>query len=51
MEGALFIVPSIIDSVPKSSLELIKTAMDQYREFSGDIETVDTFPKAPPSAK
>ena len=51
VEGALFIVPSIIDSVPKSSLELIKTAMDQYREFSGDIETVDTFPKAPPSAK
>lgn len=51
VEGALFIVPSIIDSVPKSSLELIKTAVDQYKEFSGDIETVDTFPKAPPSAK
>ncbi len=51
VEGALFIVPSIIDSVPKSSLELIKTAVDQYKEYSGDIETVDTFPKAPPSAK
>lgn len=51
VEGALFIVPSIIDSVPKSSLELIKSAVDQYKEFSGDIETVDTFPKAPPSAK
>jgi len=51
VEGALFIVPSIIDSVPKSSLELIKSAVDQYKEYSGDIETVDTFPKAPPSAK
>jgi pilus assembly protein CpaC len=51
VEGAIFIVPSIIDSVPKSTLELIKSAIDQYKEYSGDIESVDTFPKAPPSAK
>jgi pilus assembly protein CpaC len=51
VEGAIFIVPSIIDSVPKSTLELIKSSIDQYKEYSGDVESVDTFPKAPPSAK
>jgi pilus assembly protein CpaC len=50
-EGAVFIVPSVVDTVPKSALELINNAMGTYREFSGEIEYVDTYPKAPPSAK
>jgi pilus assembly protein CpaC len=50
-EGAVFIVPSIVDTVPKSSIELINNAMTTYKEFGGDIEYVDTFPKTPPSAK
>lgn len=51
VEGAVFIVPSIVDSVPKSALELINNAMTTYKEYSGDIEYVDTFPKNPPNAK
>lgn len=51
VEGAVFIVPSIVDTVPKSSMELINHAMTTYREFSGDIESVDSFQKAPPNAK
>ena len=51
VEGAVFIVPSIVDTVPKSSLELINNAMTTYKEYSGDIEYVDTFSKAPPNAK
>ena len=50
-EGAVFIVPSVVDTVPKSALELINHAMGTYREYSGDIEYVDTYPKTPPSAK
>lgn len=50
-EGAVFIVPSVVDTVPKSALELINNAMGTYREFSGDIEYVDTYSKTPPSAK
>ena len=50
-EGAVFIVPSVVDTVPKSALELINNAMGTYREYSGEIEYVDTFPKTPPSAK
>lgn len=51
LEGAVFIVPSIVDTVPKSALELINNAMSTYKEFSGEIEYVDAYPKAPPSAK
>jgi pilus assembly protein CpaC len=50
-EGAVFIVPSVVDTVPKSALELINNAMGTYREFAGEIEYVDTYPKTPPSAK
>jgi len=50
-EGAVFIVPSIVDTVPKSALELINNAMTTYKEYSGEIEYVDAYPKTPPNAK
>lgn len=50
-EGAVFIVPSVVDTVPKSALELINNAMSTYKEYAGEIEYVDTFSKQPPSAK
>jgi pilus assembly protein CpaC len=50
-EGAIFIVPSIIETVPKSSIEVIKNALSTYDEYSGEIEKVDSFNKTPPSAK
>lgn len=51
VEGAVFIVPSVVDTVPKSALELINNAMSTYKEYTGEIEYVDTFTKQPPSAK
>jgi pilus assembly protein CpaC len=51
VEGSIFIVPSVVDTVPKSALELINNAMTTYKEFSGEIEYVEAYPKAPPSAK
>lgn len=49
-EGAIFVVPSVIDTVPKSSIALIKSAVGTFDYFSGDISEVDTYPKQPPSA-
>lgn len=51
LEGAVFIVPSVVDTVPKSALDLINNAMTTYKEYSGDIEYVDAYPKTPPNAK
>lgn len=50
-EGAVFIVPSVVDTVPKSAIELINNTMAVYREYTGEIEYVDAYPKTPPSAK
>lgn len=50
-EGAVFIVPSVVDTVPKSAIELINNAMSTYKDYSGGINDVDAFAKTPPSAK
>jgi len=50
-EGAVFIIPSIIETVPKSAIEVIKNALTAYEDYSGDIEHVDSWNKTPPSAK
>ena len=51
VEGAIFIVPSVVDTVPKSAIEMINNALGTYKDFQGDIEYIDTYPKTPPSAK
>lgn len=51
LETAVFIIPSVVETVPKSSLELIKGAVAQFRDYSGDIDSVNTFDKTPPAAK
>lgn len=51
VEGAVFIIPSVIETVPRSALEVIKNALGTYEDFSGNVDKVDTFNKTPPSAK
>ena len=50
-ENAVFIIPSVVETVPKSSLELIKGAINQFKDYSGDIDSVNAFDKTPPAAK
>jgi pilus assembly protein CpaC len=50
-ETAVFIIPSVVETVPKSSLELIKTAISTYKDFQGDVDAVNTFDRTPPAAK
>lgn len=50
-EGAVFIVPSVVESVPKSSYDIVNEAMKQYEDYSGDIDEVKSYPKTPPSSE
>ncbi|MCL2778041.1 MAG: pilus assembly protein N-terminal domain-containing protein [Polyangiaceae bacterium] len=50
-EGAVFIVPSVVDTVPKSAIELINNAMASYKDYEGEIGSVNVYPKTPPSAR
>lgn len=47
VEGAVFIIPSIVESAPVT--DIVKAAMAQYEEYSGDIDEVNSYPKAPPT--
>jgi pilus assembly protein CpaC len=50
VEGAIFIVPSVIESIPKGAQEIIDEALEQYEEFTGDMDDVNAWAKNPARA-
>ncbi len=50
-ENAMFVIPSVVESVPHSSIGMIRTALEQYEAFDGDLEEVRPFDETPPSAR
>jgi pilus assembly protein CpaC len=42
------IIPSVIDSLPRASLDGIRDAMSQYENFSGNVRKVRLYEKTPP---
>jgi pilus assembly protein CpaC len=51
VEGAVVIVPSVVEPVSKSGSEFINEALAQYEGFSGDMDDVNTYPKVPPARR
>jgi pilus assembly protein CpaC len=49
VEGAIFIVPSIIESIPAANMDLINGAIAQYEAYSGDVRKLQSYDKAPPA--
>jgi pilus assembly protein CpaC len=47
-EGVIFIIPSVIDTLPPASSSLIENAVRAYEDFGGDIEHVHPFDRSPP---
>lgn len=41
VEGAVIIVPGIVESIPSNANELIERALSEYEEFDGDLDAVD----------
>ncbi len=50
VEGAIFIVPSVIESIPKGAQEIIDEALVQFDDFSGDMDDVNAWEKNPARA-
>jgi pilus assembly protein CpaC len=48
VEGAVLIIPSVIESLPKASLEVVRKALLQYEEFSGKIKPIEFSERTPP---
>ena len=49
IEGAIYIIPSIIESVPRRAHDITDTAMREYEDYDGNIRKVSSFPEPPPS--
>ena len=49
VEGAVFIIPSVVDTAPRRSHDIVGAALKQYEDFSGEIEKVQTFTNTPPA--
>ncbi len=50
LESAIFIVPSVVEAPSRPAMDLIKSALSTYKEFEGDMVTLETYPRTPPSA-
>ena len=44
----IFIVPSVIESVPAANMDMINNALTQYDAYSGDIRKLQSYDKTPP---
>ncbi len=51
VEGAIYIVPSVLETVPAGSLDLIDTALKTFDDFSGDLDRVQIFEHRPKRAR
>ncbi|MET0385154.1 MAG: pilus assembly protein N-terminal domain-containing protein [Polyangiales bacterium] len=51
VEGALFIVPSVLDTASAYAVDLIDHALEEYDDFSGDIKHVSSFDERPYSQR
>jgi pilus assembly protein CpaC len=47
LEGAVFIVPSVVESPGRPPFDMIKEAMAQYDEFRGEMKGLDAYSKKP----
>jgi pilus assembly protein CpaC len=50
VEGAIFVVPSIIESIPKGTQEVLGDALKDYKKFSGDLDDVNAWEQDPTKA-
>jgi pilus assembly protein CpaC len=50
VEGAIFVVPSIIESIPKGAQQIIDGALRDFEEYSGDLSDVNAWEKNPATA-
>ena len=47
-EGAVFIIPSVVEAVPRNTVDLVSFAMKQYERYTGDFDDVNAYDKRPP---
>ena len=49
VEGAVFIVPSVVESTDTDAADMIEDAIKQFEDYSGDLDDVEPFRVKPPT--
>ncbi len=47
IDGAIFIVPSVVEAPSRTAVELVRNAWDQYAAFDGKVNEVESFERTP----
>jgi pilus assembly protein CpaC len=47
VEGAVFVVPSVVESIPRRASELVDGALREFHDFSGNMQKVTPFGTSP----
>ena len=47
VEGAIFIVPTVVERVPQRTLEMMDRALAEFESFDGDLDDVRPFEERP----
>jgi len=45
LEGAIFIIPSVVDTSSPSAMELVNHALGQYEKFEGNMKDIASYPR------
>jgi pilus assembly protein CpaC len=48
VEGAVFIVPSVVESAEADAAAMIEDAIKQFEDYDGDVDDVEPYRIAPP---
>ena len=46
-EGAIFVVPSVVQNVPSAAAELVDLALKRFDDYSGDLDDAKPYDKRP----
>jgi pilus assembly protein CpaC len=46
-EGAIFVVPNVVEAVPSQAAEMVEGALAKFADYSGAIDKVDVYDKRP----
>jgi pilus assembly protein CpaC len=51
VEGAIFVIPGVVESVPQQADELIKQTLAEYKGFDGDLDEVYASERVPAASR
>jgi pilus assembly protein CpaC len=47
-DGAIFVIPSVVEATGRPAYDMIQEAADQYATYDGDLKSVNPYPRMPP---